>query len=211
MLDALAASAYSPLYAGEWWCGGASDWDGIVRFEPEALLANSRYWDLDWFTGRLMGLRPLSAPDDRRVGFWRKQLAAGHHPPVVLLYLSVLEMFLILDGHDRLQAALHAGIKPNYLIVAPIHHRRWPPSDQTFEARASVAAAYAQAWSKAGPAGRAGLNRSLIRVFSPLEDHISRMRVWPLRGGWPQWRAEVQTAAMGLDPEALDALLPPSG
>lgn len=210
MLDALAESPRSPLYTGDWWCGGEADWDGKARFQPESLQRTDRYWALGWFEGRLMGLRTLSAPDDRRVGFWRKQLRVGHQPPVVLLYVSVLEMFVILDGHDRLQAALIEGMRPEYLILAPVQHRRWPTPTNATQTRASIVRTYSHAWQKAGPAGRAGLNRGLIQAFSPLEDHVSRMRVWPLSGGWPRWRSEVRQAAMGLDPDALDALLPPS-
>ncbi|PTL79149.1 hypothetical protein [Vitiosangium sp. GDMCC 1.1324] len=73
--------------------------------------------------GAVLALREPSRPDASRVKAWRKHARDGTLPPVLLLYMELPQKWLVLDGHDRLQAALLEGITPPLLGLWPVFTR----------------------------------------------------------------------------------------
>ncbi|HEY0255609.1 MAG TPA: hypothetical protein VGC41_28965, partial [Kofleriaceae bacterium] len=75
--------------------------------------------DLEWDIGSAATvlLRPLSAPDDGRVHMYRKLVRRDALPPVVTWWCKGLFAYVVLDGHDRLQAALLEGKQPPLLVL----------------------------------------------------------------------------------------------
>ena len=101
---------------------------------------------LDWFGDGWQGavpLRPLSDVDSARVKAYRK-LGPGL-PPVLLWAQSGLDGYLVLDGHDRLVAALADGTTPRTLVLSrePARSVAWPlPGGATEWDRVAAAAGF---------------------------------------------------------------------
>ncbi|WP_233588185.1 hypothetical protein, partial [Corallococcus sp. CA049B] len=70
--------------------------------------------------GAVMALREPSRPDASRVKAWRKHARDGTLPPALLLYMELPEKWLVLDGHDRIHAALLEGTTPPLLGLWPV-------------------------------------------------------------------------------------------
>ena len=101
---ATALQGSGPLYAGRWvLAGGRRD----VRPPPET------GW-VDWFSGPrpVVPLREPGTAGASRVKAYRKQARDGSLPPVLVWWVSGLDCAVVLDGHDRLAAALAEGVRP---------------------------------------------------------------------------------------------------
>lgn len=84
-----------------WTCGLVQDW-------PDATL--ELLCGGGWHG--VLPLRPLPAPDAPRVKAYRKHAREGTLAPVLLWWVSFLDGWLLLDGHDRAAAALAEGQQP---------------------------------------------------------------------------------------------------
>ena len=208
----LSESSHPLLYAGRWclrpvraieaqkasrypvspmeWGGGVGlaaphSLEGISRFET--------FWTEGWgyedvHEGVVLPLRAASPEDDGRVKSWRKRARDGTLPPALLLYVDLLAKWLVLDGHDRLQAALLEGVTPPLLGLWPFIERVNPSSAVSQEG-ALIAAEFN---FRAGetPERIDRVNRMLLHSFAgPRRGTVTR--AWPLRGGLEAWRAEV--------------------
>ena len=77
--------------------------------------------EIDWGLGgnnMVLPLRPLSDPESGRVKAWRKLIPDGLLPPVLTWNITALCSSLILDGHDRMVAALAEGRSPVFLDLS---------------------------------------------------------------------------------------------
>ena len=182
-VEMLAESADSPLYAGEWWIGSAEEWSGPVRLEPSTLLTAQAARLVERSNGQVFALRSFGPSTGRRVGFWRKQIRAGHHPPTLLLYIAPLSMFAILDGHDRLHAAALEGVDPPLLVLSPLRVDEWSANPNLQIAQRAVRDNYVRAWVDASPSSQARLNAGLVRYHAHPRQMVSRLRAWPMTGG----------------------------
>ena len=142
-------------------------------------------------------LRSFSDLDASRVKAWRKHARDGTLPPILLWYVSGLEMPLLVDGHDRLRAALSENVAPRVLALWQSLQRpnRW--SDDAWRARAVEG--YERAHQGRYPlsdATRRGLNDALADAFRPSARHwITTGRAAP--GLDELWRAEVSAELAG--------------
>ncbi|MFE0824416.1 hypothetical protein ACFW4M_17590 [Streptomyces sp. NPDC058794] len=71
----------------------------------------------------VLPLRPLSEPGAARVKAYRKHARDGTLAPVLLWWVSFLDGWLILDGHDRAVAALAEGSEPECVVLARLPDR----------------------------------------------------------------------------------------
>lgn len=87
---------------------------------------------------RCVALRRPAAPEAPRVKAWRKHARAGTLPPIVLWEVTTLDGWVILDGHDRLRAALAEGIDPLLVLLSQVtdEERRWRQAHFARRARA---------------------------------------------------------------------------
>ncbi|MEV5338849.1 hypothetical protein AB0K93_10215 [Streptomyces sp. NPDC052676] len=104
----------TPLHDGRWQLARRGDlepgvWgEDFVRDWPGArleLLCGGGWHGV-------LPLRPLSPPDAARVKAYRKHAREGTLAPVLLWWVSFLDGWVILDGHDRAVAALAEGRQP---------------------------------------------------------------------------------------------------
>lgn len=165
ILCALDESMMSPLFDGAWLCapiayGAAAEAkpypkipsDGLSSPPPlahsaERTLSGAMLTYDDWCAGwgervnmgRLWPLRLPSKADDGRIKAWRKSARAGTLPPAVLLYVSVIGAYLVLDGHDRIHAAVLENLPPPLIAI-------WPAREPALAPPRPIT----RAWSMAG-------------------------------------------------------------
>jgi hypothetical protein len=187
-IDANKATRY-PISTMEWGFGelpsSPHSLDGVLRFEP--------FWTEGWGyeevkQGAVLPLRAPSPEDDGRVKSWRKRARDRTLPPVLLLYVDLLAKWLVLDGHDRLQAALLEGVSPPLVGLWPVIEVV-PPANTVSQEGALFAAEFSL---RAGetPQRIDQVNRMLLHSFAGGR-RGTVTRAWPLRGSLEAWRAEV--------------------
>lgn len=165
--------------------------EGVLRFE--------RFWVEDWapyglpseegmFQGAVVPLREPSPAEDGRVKSWRKFARAGALPPALLLYVDLLGKWLVIDGHDRIHAALLEGGAPPLLGLWPVHEQvlAFSPEGQ----RSLMETAELRLRDGAPQSVVDRVNRMLLLNFEELK-RGTVTRAWVLQGGRSAWVAEV--------------------
>ncbi|MDG4831530.1 hypothetical protein O7627_19720 [Solwaraspora sp. WMMD1047] len=200
---ALAEVGSGPLHAGRWVISAE-----VPRLRSASwaeLLLPHGPGRIDWFTDngawQVLPLRRLADPGDGRVRAYRKQSRDGSLPPVLLWWISGLDSYLVLDGHDRLVAALAERRPPPLLGLSLV--RREQAADEAAAVVVRHAAAVA-ALARAVDAGTPGasvalaaVNRRVARDLSAVETGYGPTRAWPLPGGSAAWTGLVRTLAPG--------------
>ncbi|MEU0601457.1 hypothetical protein ABZ484_24905 [Streptomyces sp. NPDC006393] len=157
----------------------------------------------DWPTARLellcgggwhgvLPLRCMSPPDAPRVKAYRKHVREGTIAPVLLWWVSFLDGWLLLDGHDRAMAALAEGGTPPCVVLA-----RLPDEADWRRQAAQLTAAHeehtARLAARPPRAGiehqRATLERGFADVVAGLPYEEADTSTWPLPGGPEAWQA----------------------
>ena len=137
-------------------------------------------------------LRPLSAPDAPRVKAYRKHARDGTLAPVLLWWVSFLDGWLILDGHDRAVAAGAEGMNPPCVVLA-----RALPDEKWRRLADGMTAGHEQHMARlaALPDGpglarqRAALERGFGDAVAEVSHDHDFTPLWPLPGGPAAWDA----------------------
>lgn len=154
-------------------------------------------WKSWWLngSGRVVRLRRPSLPDAARVKAWRKRAREGALPPVLLFYVSGLDLFVILDGHDRLAAALAEKVPPPLLVAWRVCEE---PRYVDREAQAAVVRELSirreDRRGRRGPLDTDAENAVLRRTFPAATYLYTKSRAWPLRDDAQAWEARVRRA-----------------
>ncbi|GGM17498.1 hypothetical protein GCM10010129_72090 [Streptomyces fumigatiscleroticus] len=121
----------------------------------------------------VLPLRRLSAPDAPRVKAYRRHAREGTLAPVLLWWVSFLDGWLILDGHDRAVAAPAEGAEPACVVLARV------PDEAAWRRDAGRLHAEAMSWLPyeethtpswplpGGPAAFGGLARRVMMLECP--------------------------------------------
>lgn len=144
-------------------------------------------WGLNG-SGDVLALRPPSAPDSGRVKAFRKLCREKALPPLLVHFVSGMDSYLLLDGHDRLRAALLEGARPDVLVLTSVRKQEWPDDP---EKRAAVVRSLEE--KNRHPLTGAQLdrvNRALIAAHRPPHWVVPKTRVWPVAGGREAFRSE---------------------
>jgi hypothetical protein len=197
-VQGLQSSNLSPLYNGLWaldcrqlsydyhgpvWLGRTqSKWSVAKEEDLIFLTANDVY--IDWGACGNGNLINLFAPHQKpqevgRVKWWLKVAREQALPPLLVWHISALDACVLLDGHDRLQAALINGIAPTCLVLSSYTETaNWLDEDkqnailrqlQMIEEKMAKGVLVSQNTI-------AGINTALVQVFDnrPVERHQTR-------------------------------------
>ncbi len=143
--DALCRSTRSPLRTGCWHLTALRQETGFAQQTPRdhfcagtdppssargllSCLAQPRLHYEDWGACGSEGVVPLKSAcpsDSGRVKSWRKHARDGTLPPVLIWWIEGLQLYVLLDGHDRLAAANAEGVAPTVLAL-------WQPYEETW-------------------------------------------------------------------------------
>lgn len=221
---ALGASASSPLGSGAWCLDllrpgrpspsqralGVrpdrleSSEDGLpspargVRAALELPALHCERWRLHG-SGCVVPLRTPSSVDAARVKAWRTHALEGTLPPLLLWWVGALDAYLLLDGHDRLVAAVAEGVPPTALALWQPRPESWtrPGADP---ARRAVEREYARAFARdLSLKSRQKLNERLVQVSTGEVTWTTAQT----RARWApdvaRWEREVRAAASGVE------------
>ncbi|WP_234337114.1 hypothetical protein [Streptomyces xylophagus] len=138
----------------------------------------------------ILPLRRLSPLDAPRVKAYRKPAREGTLAPVLLWWVTFLDGWLILDGHDRAVAALAEGTQP-----VCVELRRVPDETDWRRTADEITEAHEQRLERlaARPAHpglayqRATLDRAFGDTLSSLPYDDAPIPTWPLSGGAQAW------------------------
>ncbi|WMX44250.1 hypothetical protein RGF97_04410 [Streptomyces roseicoloratus] len=207
--EELCGAAEGPLHAGDWHLAPmTSDW--FVESHWAKLLPHDTdrghltwfgYGDPDEDARDLLPLRALSAPDAPRVKAYRRQYREGLLPPVVLWWISGLQSPVVLDGHDRLVAALAEGGRPTVLLLSGAvdagHVAMWSELPlRAYEERMAALRPGPLAGVKAST-----VSRQLAAELLAVERAPRITRAWPLAGGVAAWERATTEHVPGWRPK----------
>jgi hypothetical protein len=109
----LMASPVTPLHPGRWSLRPAEALPSLAMLSSQPSLGHSGAGPLP-----PLALRPLLQPDSDQLGAWREAFREGSLPPILMMWMSGLERLVLLDGHDRLAAALAEGGMPEVMVLS---------------------------------------------------------------------------------------------
>jgi hypothetical protein len=136
-VEQLEKNQCSILYDGLWLLGPCfavsdkKDWQFMssvhsrymgtnVVYQVKDALKTDEVELLSWWlngNGELINLKKPQA-DSGRVKWWRKKVREGRLPPILVLYLSCLDAYIIIDGHDRLMASIIENQPPELIAIS---------------------------------------------------------------------------------------------
>ncbi|MEV4412785.1 hypothetical protein [Catellatospora sp. NPDC049609] len=215
----LAASQNGPLHAGRWLLEPSAprlwlqehrhisveeQWRDIVVSDPAG--------EIDWYllngAAVILCLRDLSAADQGRVKAYRKQVRGGTVAPILLWWISGLTSYLLLDGHDRLQACLAEGAAPPVLTLSRLADDAGPDVDLETARHTATARHIERAVAHGVPGAAEALIAERRRFGKALEEQLwaKSTRAWTLPGAVEAWRS----AARAMNSTWLAAVDPDS-
>jgi hypothetical protein len=188
----LMASACTPLATGRHALLAHSQ---SLRFPAgvlDLLLAQGSQFELEWDVGYvcLLQLRAPSSSDDGRIKMWRKRARERRLPPLLVWWCNGVHAHVLLDGHDRLHAALLEGITPDVIALTDVTTRGSAALEEQRQQSLLIAA---QLQSSTLLARRGVAANAVLRAgWEPRTAWEPRTPGFPLDGGIPRWLDEVR-------------------
>ncbi|MER5965823.1 hypothetical protein [Streptomyces sp. NPDC002057] len=205
----LRTAADGPLHTGEWllapdahrWFVDAN-WPKLLAHDPDrGHLTWFGYGDPVEDARDLLPLRALSRPEAPRVKAYRRQYREGVLPPVFAWWISGLNSPVVLDGHDRLTAALAEGGRPEVLLLSRAADAAWV----ALCAERQVIAYEQRLAALDGPLAPlriANESRRLAADLTAIVHSPDLTRAWPFPGGAAAWDAAAAAHVPGWAPDA---------
>jgi hypothetical protein len=191
--EMLCASSSTPLAQGRCYLLASTESAAAaIPDEIDSLLEQREEFEIAWDIGDvgLLLTRQLSAANDGRVKMWRKHARDRTLPPVVTWWCEGLFAHVLLDGHDRLHAALLEDMKPDVIRLANAVHRA---EDEMKERKRATLEQAATLDGIPSPTSRAfAMNRILRDSWDPRTEWKIATPGFPLDGGIEQWEQEVR-------------------
>jgi hypothetical protein len=202
-LDFLQGASDGPLHAGQWilaW--GMPSWS-VAGHWQRLNLVDPDYGHITWFgygdpdedQRDILPLRRLSPPDAARVRSYRRQVREGIMPPILLWWVSGLNTLLVLDGHDRIAAALAERTLPAVVVLAPapdpfITSAAYKHVVREYEGRQQHLQTAADHGDELARTHIANITRRFAGQLNDVVRGEGRTRAWPLPGGTAVWERQ---------------------
>ncbi|MER6027903.1 hypothetical protein [Streptomyces sp. NPDC001851] len=146
----------------------------------------------------VLPLRELAPPDAPRVKAYRKHVREGTLAPVLLWWVPFLDGWVILDGHDRVVAALAEERTPECVVLTRLlDEERWRRDARAMTEghRRHLDRLAAHPATPALERQRTAVQQGYGDALAGLPYEPSAIRTWPVPGGAPAWDA-LAAAAM---------------
>lgn len=159
------------------------DWDdhGPLACNLEHALAEPAAIFKSWMlngSSHCLTMRERPREDEGRVKYWRKQIRAGRMPPIVLLWLSGFDCWLVVDGHRRLLAARLEGQLPAAIGVYSFVEVHWPPATSETIEQHERERGHRERQGPLTPAVIRQLDEQLIRIHDDRPHYQPVTRAW---------------------------------
>ncbi|WFE30389.1 hypothetical protein O7623_14900 [Solwaraspora sp. WMMD791] len=185
---ALDATPLGPLHDGRWVISRPATDPAVTPLSDDRGV-------VDWFAvrdpGQVLPLRRLAAVGDPRVRAYRKQVRDGTLAPVLLWWISGLDCYVLLDGHDRLVAAHAEGRQPPVLALSLASAWRADVETEAALRHYEATTERMRPLVEAGTAGAAdavvAVNRRYAAQLATIRSGHAPTRAWPLPGGSRRW------------------------
>jgi hypothetical protein len=122
------------------------------------------------------------------------------------MFVGAMDCYVILDGHDRLQAAALEEAEPSVLVLEHLQER---PNhiDATKQERVAQSMEQVLVGRPAGDLRSVRRTNDVLRwQFPSASDWVPTTRAWPIPGGRRTWLAEVREHGAALDAELLSGM-----
>jgi len=139
------------------WSLHSEDFSNLIN--PEHIYYIDWWWERD----KLLSRYSVSS-DSARVKWWRKKSREGTLPPILVWFVTGLASFVILDGHERLQAALLENIPPRFLVLSQLGNRVYSPNEDN-RSRVLNSLAIQQQKCKNNISAIDAINNTLIKLY----------------------------------------------
>jgi hypothetical protein len=192
--EQLRASSITPLARGRH-CLMSAERLSFRRGLLDDLLAQRDELFFSWDNGYapLLLTRPLSDETDGRVKMWRKRARDKTLPPLLTWWCRGVFAHVLLDGHDRVHAALLEGITPDVIVLADAA----PKAKADVEERKQLALEHAALLETTDMPSRALSMNTILRAgWNPRADWELATPGFPLDGGVEQWMDEVRGTSL---------------
>lgn len=187
------------LWEGEWSLAATTRYDTRLRvWSREALgdymqaLTSPAYHVYNMDLAFPWPTRVSSLEDSARVKWYRKLQMQERLPPVLCMWVRPFDAAIIIDGHDRMLAALLNNITPPIVMLEP-----WTRIRLADDVRAAWIERVEHNYSNMRPhlhrmseGSIETINRDVMAAYG-VTDYAATMRVWPYEGGAIRWRVEV--------------------
>jgi hypothetical protein len=200
-LNRLQTAGNGPLHTGQWTLAWGmpswsvtGHWQRLHTVDPdEGHITWFGYGDPEEDQRDILPLRRLSPLDAARVRSYRRQVNEGIMPPVLLWWVSGLDTLLVLDGHDRIAAAVAERTVPAVVVLAPASdplmassaHKRLV---REYEGRQRHMQLATDAGDELAKTQSANITRRFAGQLNDVTRSEGRTRAWPLPGGTVVWR-----------------------
>ncbi|HEU4535705.1 MAG TPA: hypothetical protein VFS00_16370 [Polyangiaceae bacterium] len=222
----LVASPRTPLHAGRWaltparpsglpspalpalsplpWLGLSvrGGWDKVYDVAAclDAPTLEWASWGING-NGGLVRTRASTPAEGSRPRAYAKQARDGTLAPLLVQYVSGLDLYLLLDGHDRLRAALFEGAPVSLLVLWRVRHAE-RTAEQVEAWRADALQSIVRhGLPGEGPGAARDVDRQNRLLVGAFDDELlsTKTSAWPLVGGRERWEREV--IAEGVPPD----------
>ncbi|MGA5195416.1 hypothetical protein [Streptomyces exfoliatus] len=179
-----------------------ANWPKLLAHDPDrGHLTWFGYGDPVEDARDLLPLRALSHPEAPRVKAYRRQYREGVLPPVFAWWISGLNSPVVLDGHDRLTAALAEGGRPQVLLLSRAADAAWV-ARWAEHAALEYEKRVATLEGPLAPTRIANESRRLVAQLQDIAHSPELTRAWPFPGGAPGWDAAAAAHVPGWAPDA---------
>jgi len=137
----------------------------------------------------------------------RKLARDGELPPLLVMWISGLQCYVVLDGHDRLQAAVLEGTTPHALGLNGLREEPLTLTTAHQMQAERIAATLGSIPRGGRPYSVDSINRVLIEAFDDRPRVEVVTRAWPLTGGSASWMNQVRSQlarVFNADPGMID-------
>ncbi|MFB9240051.1 hypothetical protein ACFFWC_31765 [Plantactinospora siamensis] len=206
--DLLQAAGDGPLYAGRWTLAWgmpswsvAAHWQRLPTVDPDqGHITWFGYGDPVEDQRDILPLRRLAPHDAARVRSYRRQVREGVLPPALLWWVSGLDTLLVLDGHDRIAAALAEHTVPAVVVLAPARGPTWAAGAdrhivRQYEGRLQALQTAANQGDELAMVNIANITRRFASQLNDVARSEGRTRAWPLPGGRAAWQQQAAQLA----------------
>jgi hypothetical protein len=178
----------------------------MLREMQEAV--DEGYYPWDRVYTNLLPTRVLSPANDGRVRFFRKLARKKTLPPVLAMWCSGLATHLVLDGHDRLHAALLENVMPEVITIQ--ESRPKEPLD-VWTARQAKQAEILLRVPPTSPEHEARIRMYASEVWTnPRPTSEAKSPSHPMRIRFDAWQQEVRLACRTRGVEVPPEMLRPA-
>ena len=174
----------------------AAYWQRLTVVDPDrGHITWFGYGDPDEDQRDILPLRRLSPSTAARVKSCRRQLREGVMPPALLWWVSGMNTLLVLDGHDRIVAALAEQALPPVVVLAPAVDPLWASGANTHLVREYEGRV--EHLQDVAAHGDAFAGTHIVNITGKFAEQLNdvarsegRSRAWLLPGGRAAWEQQ---------------------